>query len=55
VLCEADLNVHDHEAVTTWCKTNAISLVVIGPENLLAEGLADSLIDAGNCFSYLDT
>lgn len=52
-LCEAGLNPHDHTAVVEWCKTNDISLVVIGPENLLAEGLSDSLIDAGNCFSYL--
>jgi len=51
VWCEAGLNVHDHTAVAAWCKTNDISLVVIGPEDLLAEGLTDSMIDAGNCFT----
>jgi len=48
-LCAADLNVHDHKAVVAWCDVNKISLVVIGPENLLAEGLSDSLLDAGYC------
>ena len=46
-LCVAGLSVRDHVALTAWCKTNDISLVVIGPENLLAEGVCDSLIDAG--------
>ena len=55
MLCEAGLNVHDHTAVVAWCKTNSISLVVIGPENLLAEGLSDSLIDTGKYFSGLQS
>ena len=49
--CVAGLNVHDHTAVAAWCKTNDISLVVIGPEDLLAEGITDSMIDAGMCFT----
>jgi len=47
VLSEVALDAHDHTAVATWCKTNDISLVIVGPENLLAEGICDSLIDAG--------
>jgi len=53
MMCEAGLNVHDHQAVAAWCKSNVISLVVIGPEDLLAEGLSDSLIDAGKCVTDL--
>ena len=55
MLYEAKLDVHDHSAVSAWCKTNNISLVVIGPENLLAEGLSDSLMDAGNCLLQSST
>jgi len=52
VLFEAALNAHDPAAVTAWCKTNDISLVVIGPENLLAEGLCGFLVDAGKLFHW---
>ena len=34
-----DLNVNDHDEVVKWCLKNQISLVVIGPEAPLAEGL----------------
>ena len=37
----------DHGAVVEFCETNAIALVVIGPEAPLVDGLADSLRDAG--------
>jgi len=47
MLCEPALDVRDHTVVTAWCKTNEISLVIVGPENLLAEGISDSLSDAG--------
>lgn len=40
------LDANDHVAVITFCKSNAISLVVIGPEAPLVDGLADSLRDA---------
>ena len=33
--------------LTTWCKKNAIDLVVIGPEQPLAEGVADVMIEHG--------
>jgi len=38
-----DLNVTDHAAVITFCRANAIELVVIGPEAPLVDGLANSL------------
>ncbi len=37
----------DHGVVVKFCEDNAISLVVIGPEGPLVEGLADSLEEAG--------
>jgi phosphoribosylamine--glycine ligase len=37
------LDVHDRAAFATWCVTNNIDLVVIGPEGPLADGLADAL------------
>ena len=43
----ADLNVHDHRKVSDWCHANQVSLAIVGPEDLLAEGLADSLNKAG--------
>ena len=36
----------DHAAVVSFCKSNAIGLVVCGPEAPLVDGLADSLIAA---------
>ncbi len=41
------LNPSDHAAVIDFCRTNDIGLVVIGPEQPLVEGLADTLRDAG--------
>ena len=38
-----DLNVGDHAAVVQFVRDNSVSLVVVGPEQPLAEGLADSL------------
>lgn len=37
------LNVDDHDAVVAFCRTNAIGLVVVGPEVPLVAGLADTL------------
>ena len=37
------LNVADHEAVAKFCLKNNVTLVVIGPEQPLSEGLADFL------------
>ena len=46
-----DVSVDDHSAVASFCKTNQIDLVIVGPEVPLADGLVDSLSDAGiRCF-----
>lgn len=43
------INIHSH--VLSWCKSNEINLVVIGPEAPLASGLAGYLQNGGvNCF-----
>lgn len=50
VAAEAELvniNIADHEAVARWCASNDVSLVVIGPEQPLAAGLADDLRNEG--------
>ena len=41
------LDAKDHDAVTGFCREQAIDLVVIGPEAPLVDGLADSLRAAG--------
>ncbi len=41
------LDVSDHQAVTDFCRTNGIELVVIGPEQPLVDGLGDALRAAG--------
>ena len=42
-----DLNVSNHQDVVMFCKSHEISLVVIGPEAPLVNGLADDLEAAG--------
>ncbi|XP_076755875.1 trifunctional purine biosynthetic protein adenosine-3 Gart [Xylocopa sonorina] len=45
------LNVKDNEEVAKWSRDNKVNLVVIGPEEYLANGLADALKNVGiNCF-----
>jgi phosphoribosylamine--glycine ligase len=41
------IDVSNHEAVLTFCKENSIALVVVGPEQPLADGLSDFLTAAG--------
>ena len=36
-----NLNIKDHEEVTSWCIRNDIRLVVVGPEAPLAEGIVN--------------
>ena len=43
----ADINIKDFVAVSQWCKEKTISLVVIGPEDPLANGIADVLKENG--------
>lgn len=45
------LDVNDHAVVIHFCRENQISLVVVGPEAPLADGIADALTGAGlRCF-----
>ncbi|XP_078001526.1 trifunctional purine biosynthetic protein adenosine-3-like [Glandiceps talaboti] len=39
----AAVPVGDHKKLADWCKENNIALVVVGPENPLADGIADVL------------
>ncbi|OCK62206.1 phosphoribosylamine--glycine ligase [Bradyrhizobium sp. LMTR 3] len=41
------LDVANHGAVIDFCKTNAVDLVVVGPETPLAAGIVDDLAKAG--------
>ncbi len=41
------LDIADHRAVIDFCKTNAVALVVVGPETPLAAGIVDDLTAAG--------
>lgn len=41
------VNVKDHQSVVATCRERGVSVVVVGPEDPLADGLADSLNDAG--------
>lgn len=43
----ADVNITDHHQVIEFCKSKSIDLVVVGPEQPLADGLADSLTETG--------
>lgn len=41
------VDVKNHSAVVKFCNGNDVSLVVVGPEDPLADGLADSLKKEG--------
>src|SRR5437899_7841918 len=41
------LDVADHPAVIEFCKSNAVDLVVVGPETPLVAGIVDDLAAAG--------
>jgi phosphoribosylamine--glycine ligase/phosphoribosylglycinamide formyltransferase/phosphoribosylformylglycinamidine cyclo-ligase len=47
----------DHSALAAWCKEQNIALVVVGPEDPLADGIADDLQSAGAvrfiCISFI--
>ncbi|KAL6439191.1 hypothetical protein ACFW04_003846 [Cataglyphis niger] len=46
-----DLNIKDTKKIAKWSKDNNVYLVVVGPEDPLAQGLADDLRDMGvRCF-----
>jgi phosphoribosylamine---glycine ligase len=45
------ISVDDHDTIIEFCKTNQIDLVIVGPEVPLADGVVDSLTNAGiRCF-----
>ncbi len=41
------LDIADHAAAIEFCRTNAVDLVVVGPETPLAAGIVDDLASAG--------
>lgn len=41
-----DLNIQQHQEVINWCQQHNIDMVVVGPEQPLVDGLADSLLAA---------
>jgi len=43
----AALDPNNHSSVVTFCKENSVGLVVIAPDDFLAAGLADSLLEMG--------
>ncbi|XP_014664579.1 PREDICTED: trifunctional purine biosynthetic protein adenosine-3-like [Priapulus caudatus] len=50
-VCTVDLNLDAHEQLADWCVKQGIDMVVVGPEDPLAKGLADSLTQRGiTCF-----
>lgn len=49
-----DVKVKDFEAVSSWCKQNDVAMVVVGPEDPLAQGIADFLQEQGKgCLLHL--
>ncbi|CAB3261102.1 unnamed protein product [Arctia plantaginis] len=46
-----ELNIKDYTAVAEWCEQHEIDLVVVGPEDPLANGIVDALTPLGiQCF-----
>ena len=52
LLCTpGEVSASDAAQLISWCKTNGINLVVVGPEAPLAAGISDTLTAAGiDCF-----
>ncbi|XP_046579510.1 LOW QUALITY PROTEIN: trifunctional purine biosynthetic protein adenosine-3-like [Haliotis rubra] len=50
-ISNVDVNVKDFSAVCAWCKEHSVELVIVGPEDPLAAGIADTLNSNGiACF-----
>ena len=43
----SDVSVKDFDAVSAWCQEQGVTLVVVGPEDPLAGGIADHLAKKG--------
>ncbi|KAG5682651.1 hypothetical protein PVAND_011990 [Polypedilum vanderplanki] len=51
IVSSNEMNLKDFTGIAAWCKNNIIDLVVVGPEDPLAEGIADVLKKNGiPCF-----
>ena len=48
-----DMNIKDFDEVSTWCKKMQISLVIVGPEDPLANGIADHLKTEGMMIFFI--
>lgn len=47
----SDIAVKDHAAIVAFCRAKNIDLVFVGPEDPLADGIADALVAANvKCF-----
>ncbi|XP_076451611.1 trifunctional purine biosynthetic protein adenosine-3-like isoform X2 [Babylonia areolata] len=44
-----ELSVKDFDAVSAWCQQQGVTMVVVGPEDPLAGGIADHLVKKGIC------
>ncbi|KAI4457143.1 trifunctional purine biosynthetic protein adenosine-3-related [Holotrichia oblita] len=42
-----DINIKDYDKLADWCQSNNVSLVIVGPEDPLANGIADVLTSNG--------
>ena len=42
IACNYNLDTNDHDALLTFVEDNSINLTIVGPENLLDEGIVDS-------------
>lgn len=42
-----DLDIKDFPSISKWCKKNVIDIVIVGPEDPLANGLGDELVKNG--------
>lgn len=50
-MTNVDINIKDFDEVCSWCKKMGISLVIVGPEDPLANGISDHLTKEGiPCF-----
>lgn len=44
------IDIKNYEALCSWCKEQKVELVVVGPEDPLANGIADALTAKGGYY-----